>query len=127
MTRIATPAAGLVTGTRSIASDAADVPAVIRNTRSGVARSDAGLGQISARFARSGAIASRSAAGTTADCAPVAEVSGAIFRRVQKAKLAYGSAPWSLDDGKLNDWGGGRGVYFKDPNGHVLELMTVPQ
>jgi catechol 2,3-dioxygenase-like lactoylglutathione lyase family enzyme len=40
--------------------------------------------------------------------------------------LAYGSAPWSLDDGELNDWNGGRGVYFKDPNGHVLELMTVP-
>ena len=34
---------------------------------------------------------------------------------------------WSLDDGQLNDWNGGRGVYFKDPNGHVLELMTVPQ
>ncbi len=51
----------------------------------------------------------------------------AIFGRIKKAKLAYGSAPWSLDDGKLNDWGGGRGVYFKDINGHVLELMTVPQ
>ena len=51
----------------------------------------------------------------------------AIFRRIKQAKLAYGSAPWSLTDGKLNDWGGGRGVYFKDPNGHVLELMTVPQ
>jgi catechol 2,3-dioxygenase-like lactoylglutathione lyase family enzyme len=51
----------------------------------------------------------------------------AIFRRIKKAKLAYGSAPWSMDDGELNDWGGGRGVYFKDPNGHVLELMTVPQ
>jgi catechol 2,3-dioxygenase-like lactoylglutathione lyase family enzyme len=51
----------------------------------------------------------------------------AIFARVKKAGLAYGSAPWSLDDGKLNDWGGGRGVYFKDPDGHVLELMTVPQ
>jgi len=51
----------------------------------------------------------------------------AIFARVRKAKLPYGSAPWSLDDGKLNNWGGGRGFYFKDPNGHVLELMTVPQ
>jgi len=50
-----------------------------------------------------------------------------IFQRVRDAKLAYGSAPWSLEDGKLNDWNGGRGVYFKDPNGHVLELMTVPQ
>ena len=51
----------------------------------------------------------------------------AIFGRIKKAGLAYGSAPWSLDDGKLNDWNGGRGVYFKDPNGHVFELMTVPQ
>ena len=50
-----------------------------------------------------------------------------IFGRVRDAKLPYGSAPWTLDDGKLNDWNGGRGVYFKDPNGHVLELMTVPQ
>jgi catechol 2,3-dioxygenase-like lactoylglutathione lyase family enzyme len=51
----------------------------------------------------------------------------AIFRRIKKAGLTYGSAPWSLDDGKLNDWNGGKGVYFTDPNGHVLELMTVPQ
>jgi catechol 2,3-dioxygenase-like lactoylglutathione lyase family enzyme len=51
----------------------------------------------------------------------------AILRRIKAAKVAFGSAPWSLDDGKLNDWGGGRGVYFRDPNGHVLELMTVPQ
>jgi catechol 2,3-dioxygenase-like lactoylglutathione lyase family enzyme len=51
----------------------------------------------------------------------------AIFGRIKKEGLSYGSAPWSLDDGKLNDWGGGRGVYFQDPNGHILELMTVPQ
>jgi len=50
-----------------------------------------------------------------------------IFERVKKAGLSYGSAPWSLNDGQLNNWNGGRGVYFKDPNGHVLELMTVPQ
>ena len=51
----------------------------------------------------------------------------AILGRVQRARLTYGSAPWSIADGKLNDWGGGRGVYFKDPDGHILELMTVPQ
>jgi len=51
----------------------------------------------------------------------------AILRRVKKEKIAFGSAPWSLEDGRLNDWNGGRGVYFRDPNGHVLELMTVPQ
>ena len=51
----------------------------------------------------------------------------AIFRRVKKANIVFGSAPWSLEDGKLNNWGGGRGFYFRDPNGHVLELMTVAQ
>ena len=51
----------------------------------------------------------------------------AILRRVKKANIAFGSAPWSLEDGELNDWNGGRGVYFRDPDGHVLELMTAPQ
>jgi catechol 2,3-dioxygenase-like lactoylglutathione lyase family enzyme len=51
----------------------------------------------------------------------------AIFGRIEKAGIAYGSGPSSLDDGKLNDWNGGRGVYFRNPDGHVLELMTVPQ
>ena len=55
-----------------------------------------------------------------------AECVVAIFDRIKKAKIAFGSAPWSLDDGKLNDWGGGRGLYFRDPEGHVLEIMTVP-
>ena len=52
---------------------------------------------------------------------------GAIFDRIKKANITFGSAPWSLDDGKLNNWGGGRGLYFRDPDGHVLEIMTVPQ
>jgi hypothetical protein len=30
----------------------------------------------------------------------------AIFEQIKKAGLSYGSAPWSLDDGKLNDWNG---------------------
>jgi catechol 2,3-dioxygenase-like lactoylglutathione lyase family enzyme len=51
----------------------------------------------------------------------------AILGRIRAAGLRYGSAPWSLEDGKLNDWNGGRGVYFRDPDGHILELMTVPQ
>ena len=51
----------------------------------------------------------------------------AILQRVQAAGLAFGSGPRSLADGKLNDWNGGRGVYFRDLDGHILELMTVPQ
>jgi hypothetical protein len=46
---------------------------------------------------------------------------------VQEAHLAYGSAPWRVDDEKLNDWGGGRGIYFRTADGHLLELMSVPQ
>jgi catechol 2,3-dioxygenase-like lactoylglutathione lyase family enzyme len=51
----------------------------------------------------------------------------AILQRVQAAGLRFGSAPGSPEDGKLNDWNGGRGFYFKDVDGHLLELMTVPQ
>lgn len=50
----------------------------------------------------------------------------AIFQRVQQAGLAYGSHPWDAENRKLNDWNGGRGVYFRDPNGHLLELLTRP-
>ena len=35
------------------------------------------------------------------------------------------AAAYTLDDMQTNTWGGGRGVYFKDPNGHVLELLTA--
>ncbi len=48
----------------------------------------------------------------------------AIFARVKKEGIAYGSGPGSPDDGKLNNWNGGRGVYFRDPSGHLLELLT---
>ncbi len=51
----------------------------------------------------------------------------AIFKRVKDTGLAYGSGPENPDNRKLNNWGGGRGFYFKDPDGHLLELMTVPQ
>jgi catechol 2,3-dioxygenase-like lactoylglutathione lyase family enzyme len=51
----------------------------------------------------------------------------AIFSRVKEAGLAFGSAPWSVEDGKLNHWGGGKGIYFRTGDRHLLELMTVPQ
>jgi catechol 2,3-dioxygenase-like lactoylglutathione lyase family enzyme len=49
----------------------------------------------------------------------------AIFGRVQAEDIPYGSGPYSLEDRKINRRGGGRGVYFRDPNGHVLELLTA--
>jgi catechol 2,3-dioxygenase-like lactoylglutathione lyase family enzyme len=48
-----------------------------------------------------------------------------IFKRIQDAGIAWGSGPRSLDNRELNSRKGGRGVYFRDPNGHVLELLTV--
>jgi len=47
-----------------------------------------------------------------------------IFGRIKAEGISYGSQPWTLDDGKLNQRRGGRGVYFRDPDGHILELMT---
>jgi catechol 2,3-dioxygenase-like lactoylglutathione lyase family enzyme len=43
----------------------------------------------------------------------------------QAEDIPYGSGPYSLEDRKINRRGGGRGVYFRDPNGHVLELLTA--
>jgi catechol 2,3-dioxygenase-like lactoylglutathione lyase family enzyme len=49
----------------------------------------------------------------------------AIFGRVKEEGLTYGSGPRSSDDMAINHRRGGRGVYFKDPNGHLLEVLTV--
>lgn len=50
----------------------------------------------------------------------------AIVQRVQQAGLVHGSHPWDAESRKLNDWKGGRGVYFRDPNGHLFEVLTRP-
>ena len=49
----------------------------------------------------------------------------AIFERVKAEGLAYGSDPRAQDNMEINTRRGGRGFYFKDPNGHSLELLTV--
>jgi len=51
----------------------------------------------------------------------------AIFGRVKAKGIPYGSGPFSHTDGKINKRRGGRGFYFEDPNGHLLEVMTVPE
>ncbi len=48
----------------------------------------------------------------------------AILARVKAAGLKYGSEPNAQDNGQINTRRGGRGVYFRDPNGHSLELLT---
>jgi catechol 2,3-dioxygenase-like lactoylglutathione lyase family enzyme len=50
----------------------------------------------------------------------------AIFGRIKAEGIAYGSGPPNpIDDMKINHRGGGRGVYFRDPDGHIFELLTV--
>ena len=51
----------------------------------------------------------------------------AIFGRVKARGLAYGSEPDDYTNRRLNSRRGGRGFYFEDPYGHLLEVMTVPE
>ena len=48
-----------------------------------------------------------------------------IFARVKALAIPFGSGPSSQDDGEINHNYGGRGVYFKDINKHVLEIITA--
>ena len=38
----------------------------------------------------------------------------------------YWADPARTQPGEINRHYGGRGVYFRDPNGHLLELITRP-
>lgn len=51
----------------------------------------------------------------------------AIYQRVKAKGLPYGSGPYNHTDGKIYTRRGGRGFYFEDPNGHLLEVMTVAE
>jgi catechol 2,3-dioxygenase-like lactoylglutathione lyase family enzyme len=50
----------------------------------------------------------------------------ASFARIKKAGVAYFADHDKSGPGKINHHWGGRGVYFEDPNGHLLELITKP-
>ena len=50
----------------------------------------------------------------------------AIFGRIREAGLTYWADPALRREGEINPNAGGRGVYFDDPNGHVLEILTRP-
>jgi catechol 2,3-dioxygenase-like lactoylglutathione lyase family enzyme len=51
----------------------------------------------------------------------------AIFGRIKAAGRPYGSGPFSPEDGQINTRRGGRGFYFRDLDGHLLEVMTRPE
>ena len=49
-----------------------------------------------------------------------------IFGRIKERGLDYYADPARRVKGQINRHDGGRGVYWEDPNGHVLEIITRP-
>ena len=49
-----------------------------------------------------------------------------IFDRIQQRGLAHWADPARSEPGQINTRDGGRGVYFEDPDGHYLEILTRP-
>lgn len=49
-----------------------------------------------------------------------------IFDRIRERGLTYWADPGQKQAGKINHNDGGRGVYWPDPNGHLLEILTRP-
>lgn len=50
----------------------------------------------------------------------------AIFGRIRERGLRYWADPRGMREGEINRNDGGRGVYFRDPTGHHLEIITRP-
>ena len=49
----------------------------------------------------------------------------AIFGRVKEAGLVYGSQPWTPEDMQVRSVNGGRVVFFRDLDRHLLEIRTM--
>ena len=50
----------------------------------------------------------------------------AAFARIRAQGVRYYADPRRTKPGEINHLHGGRGVYFEDPNGHVMEIITHP-
>jgi catechol 2,3-dioxygenase-like lactoylglutathione lyase family enzyme len=50
----------------------------------------------------------------------------AIHARLVATGLTYWADPFHREEGAINHGDGGRGLYWLDPNGHNLEILTVP-
>ena len=49
-----------------------------------------------------------------------------IYGRIKSRGIDYWADPGQRRPGEINHNDGGRGVYWLDPNGHFLEIITVP-
>lgn len=50
----------------------------------------------------------------------------AIYGKIQSRGLQHWADPAARRPGEINTRDGGRGVYFRDPAGHFLEILTQP-
>jgi catechol 2,3-dioxygenase-like lactoylglutathione lyase family enzyme len=50
----------------------------------------------------------------------------ASFARIEQAGITYYADPHRKQPGEINHNHGGRGVYFMDPSGHGMEIITRP-
>lgn len=49
-----------------------------------------------------------------------------IFGRITSRGMSHWADPGRSRPGRINTNDGGRGVYFEDPDGHLLEIITRP-
>ncbi len=49
-----------------------------------------------------------------------------IYGKIQSRGLQHWADPGARRPGEINTKDGGRGVYFRDPAGHFLEILTRP-
>jgi len=50
----------------------------------------------------------------------------AAFGRITAEGLTYWADPGRTRPGTINTRDGGRGLYFEDPDGHLMEILTRP-
>jgi catechol 2,3-dioxygenase-like lactoylglutathione lyase family enzyme len=50
----------------------------------------------------------------------------AIYGRIRERGVQHWADPAARKPGEINHHDGGRGVYFADPSGHYLEIITRP-
>jgi extradiol dioxygenase family protein len=50
----------------------------------------------------------------------------AIYGRIRAWSLEHWADPMATKSGEINHNDGGRGVYFQDPAGHYMEILTRP-
>jgi catechol 2,3-dioxygenase-like lactoylglutathione lyase family enzyme len=56
------------------------------------------------------------------------DVDGATFDRIrlrlERVGQPYGSSPWEADNGRTDHPLSARGLFWRDPDGHLFEVMT---